>query len=404
MLKDKEPGEHRAERAPAAAEHQPQFSVENSGEPIHLTDVKLAGVATEAAAAGDKVKYWTRLALTSDDVMFHRIVEHLADSIESYASAAGKPVRVRSADTVVLVVKPDNRAELWVDAAAVAIQITAKRGIKAGTAVFERDIADVVGMSFPRVAIEAGDKVVCLFRRDWRFALYFDFNPDGDVDLQALTRTLGTLYRNLKYRHLYDALADRAVFDRLVRAGWFPFVEIVNVEFKNLLVCFEADVGISEAESELLARFDEKRLDQILSRWAAKPHFSSKMPLLEAAIGAFKNRDPVSVTKILLTEIEGILNNAYRNVHGRGAKIADLLKFAIKSAEHKTGQGDTLFFPAYFAEYLSKHTFADFDPSREDGSAGSRHAVGHGAARADSYTMVGALQAVLTLDQIAFFT
>jgi hypothetical protein len=34
----------------------------------------------------------------------------------------------------------------------------------------------------------------------------------------------------------------------------------------------------------------------------------------------------------------------------------------------------------------------------------ARHAVGHGAALAESYTLVRALQALLTLDQLAFYT
>jgi len=38
------------------------------------------------------------------------------------------------------------------------------------------------------------------------------------------------------------------------------------------------------------------------------------------------------------------------------------------------------------------------------GTAGSRHAVGHGAAAQESYTMPRALLAILTLDQLAFYT
>jgi hypothetical protein len=61
-------------------------------------------------------------------------------------------------------------------------------------------------------------------------------------------------------------------------------------------------------------------------------------------------------------------------------------------------------FPTAFAHYLRAHTFANFDPEGSPGSAGSRHAVGHGAAASDTYTMVRALQALLTLDQLAFYT
>jgi len=373
------------------------------GEPIRLANLSLSGVSAEAAKAGAHLKVWTRLALTSDDLTFHRIVGNLAAVIESHVQKAGKHIRINRAETILLVIKADDTAELWVDAAAVSLRCMVKRSMSAGSIVFENDIADITGMSFPCVNIEKNDKVLCLFRQDWRFALYFDFNPDGNLDLEGLTGTLGTLYRNLRYRHLYDALADEVVFSRLVQAGWFPFVEILPGEFRELLDCCEASFDLSEPEATLVAKFDDARLDQILKRWVARPHFLSKAPLLEAAVSAFKKKEPVAVIKILLTEIEGILNNAHKSANGRGAKIEDLLAFAVASAERKAGQRDTLLFPANFAKYLAAHTFANFNPVQEDGTAGSRHAVGHGAAQSDTYTMVRALQAILTMDQIAFF-
>lgn len=116
-------------------------------------------------------------------------------------------------------------------------------------------------------------------------------------------------------------------------------------------------------------------------------------------------KKPASVIKIILTEIEGVLNDAHKAVHGgQGAKIKDLLAFTQASAEHRAGGPDSLFFPAAFGHYLAAHTFANFDPVANTGTAGSRHAVGHGAATQDSYTMTRALQAILTLDQLAFYT
>ncbi|RXG90769.1 hypothetical protein EAS62_26540 [Bradyrhizobium zhanjiangense] len=139
-------------------------------------------------------------------------------------------------------------------------------------------------------------------------------------------------------------------------------------------------------------------------RWMVKPHFAGKEPLLRSAINSFTSGDAVPVLKIILTEIEGILNEAYRKVHGQSAKIKILLAFAGASAEAKAGRPDTLLFPTAFADYLQAYTFANFDPSAASGMAGSRHAVGHGHATAESYTLVRALQALLTLDQLAFYT
>jgi hypothetical protein len=136
----------------------------------------------------------------------------------------------------------------------------------------------------------------------------------------------------------------------------------------------------------------------------AKPHFQGKERLLRSALNNFALGDSVAVLKIVLTEIEGILGEAYRKTYGKGAKLKKLLEFAVQSAEQKAGQPDTLLFPAAFANYLQSHTFAEFDPIARTGNACSRHAVGHGEADADSYTQVRALQALLTLDQLAFYT
>ena len=119
---------------------------------------------------------------------------------------------------------------------------------------------------------------------------------------------------------------------------------------------------------------------------------------------AFISGDPVAVLKIVLTEIEGILAEAHHASVGHRAKIKALRKFASASAEKKTGSLDTLLFPSAFEKYLDRYTYANFDPSSQQGTAGSRHAVVHGAASCESYTQVKALQALLTLDQIAFYT
>src|SRR6266581_584660 len=103
-------------------------SVRNIGEPLRFADVEpLAGFAAEAAKDGQQVKVWTKLALTSDEPLFHRLVENLANVINHMAQQAGTSVNLRRADTVLLVLKPDATAELWVDTVAVSIRCAVKR-------------------------------------------------------------------------------------------------------------------------------------------------------------------------------------------------------------------------------------------------------------------------------------
>jgi len=394
------------ERTLTSEPARPIGTVRNVGEPLRFANFDpLAGFSAESAQRGQMIKVWTRLALTSDGPLFHRIVENLDGVVSQAARQAGMAVRLSGADMVLLIVKADNTAELWLDTAAVSLRCLAKRSIAAGTAVFENDIADVTGVTFPCVKIEPTDKVLCLFREGWSFGLAFDFNPDGKLDVEEFSSTLGTLYRQLRFRHLYQAVGDTSIFDRLVASGWFPFAEIITAEFRELMDHCAAGFDMAEMENKVVSRFDDARLRRIFERWVAKPHFAGKAVILEEAIEAFVQKKPIAVIKILLTEIEGVLNDAYRAVHGgRGAKLKELIAFAEASATQRAGGNNTLLFPTAFGHYLKSHTFASFDPVSQTGTAGSRHAVGHGAAAEKSYTMAKALQAILTLDQLAFYT
>ncbi len=374
----------------------------NIGDPILLTNVELDGVAAGNARGGEMLKVWTRLAITSDDPAFHRIADSLAGVIRHHCNAVRKFVDVENTSTVLLIIRPDKTAELWMDTAAICLNILPRRDIQPGTAVFDSDIVDVTAMAFPLVNISADDKVVCLFRQGWRFGLYFDFNPKKGLSVDEFRRTLGSLYRNLKYRHIYDAVERPETFEKLIDAGWFPFAEIITTEFRELVQACEAGFDLKDVELKIVAAFDTKRLDRMLSRWLAQPHFASRESILRSAIKNFASNDPVAVIKIVLTEIDGVLNAAHRAAHGKGASRNALIEFAVKSAERKAGSPYTLLLPIAFARYLEARTFAHFDPVAGNGNASSRHAVGHGEAAADTYTNVAALQALLTLDQFAF--
>jgi len=275
--------------------------------------------------------------------------------------------------------------------------------IAAGTPLFESDVADVTGMWFPRVEIGPKDRILCLIREGWRFGLYFDFNPDGDLAIEEAKRILGTLLRRMRYADLYAALAHEPTFHRLVSAGWFPFLELMSAEFRLLLAAQESGFGLDDVEAELIGKFDGARIDRMFARWMERPHLQAKEAILAAAVRASKAKDPVSVIKNVLSETEGVMSEAHFAATGeRTHRIPKLLDFVISAAEKRAGGKDTLFFPAEFGRYLKDYIYAGFRPG-DVRSAGSRHAVGHGAVAGEEYTMARALQAMLTLDQLAFY-
>jgi hypothetical protein len=384
----------------------PGTFVGNAGEPIRFAKISVPdGICAETAQSGQKVRVWHRHGMTSDDPLFHRVASEFHSLIGQMARENGTAVNIERANVLLFVMKADQSAELWLDTAAMMVQAVVKRSLGYGHVIFENDIADITALSFPAVNIGSEDRVICIFRESWRFAMAFDFNPERNLDLAAFFKTLGTLHRAIRYREIYEVMENGPLFERLLKAGWFPFVEILGREVTHISDFAKDGLDLSDAEDQLVAAFDQSRLDRIYERWITKPHFASRAALLKSGLSAFARKDPIPCIKTLLTEIEGILNDAYRAAHnGRGAKTKELLRFAIETATVRAGMPDTLMFPAAFARYLEEHTFANFDPVANTGSAGSRHAVGHGAAAVETYTMIRALQTILALDQLMFYT
>jgi hypothetical protein len=138
----------------------------------------------------------------------------------------------------------------------------------------------------------------------------------------------------------------------------------------------------------------------MFERWMSKPHFKEKEVILQSGLRAYKGKDWVACLKVALTEVEGIIAEAYFTTNGQHARrIERLLDFAVETATKTAGGKDTLFFPVEFAQYLKHYTYADSAKQ-----SASRNAVGHGRAKAEQYTQTRAIQALLTLDQFAFYS
>jgi hypothetical protein len=126
-------------------------------------------------------------------------------------------------------------------------------------------------------------------------------------------------------------------------------------------------------------------------------------PLLLLFQQPVKRGDAVSCLKIILTEIEGVLQDAHIGEQGHGASAKELLTYAVDKGIEKAGDPHSLLFPVQFLRYMRDYTYAQFDPKKPEADVMSRHSVGHGGAAPAAYTMERALQAILTLDQLNFY-
>ncbi|WAC28511.1 hypothetical protein [Ancylobacter sp. SL191] len=375
----------------------------NIGSPFMLANVNFHGISAEAAESGASVKVWVRGSMTSDQSVFHRVAPNIISCLDFCAKQNGFHPRFYNANTILLVIRPDDSAELWVDSAATTIDIIPKKRIEGGSIIFNSDIADVTEMWFPLVNISIYDKIVVIFREGFRFGLFFDFNEDMSLDISLAKRDLGALHRKMKYADLYAVFSANEIFSKIIVDGWFPFVEIMNIEFRNLFQCYEDGLSTHEEELKIVDSFNDERIDRMFDRWMTKEHFKDREQIICSGLNAYKNRDWIACIKILLTEIEGIIGDAYFKSTGTHTRnINKMLDFVIEAANKMAGGKDTLFFPIEFAFYLKNFIYGNYDLENEKGVI-ARHAVGHGRAKAEHYTQHRALQTILTLDQFAFY-
>ena len=134
--------------------------IRNVGRAICLSKLEIMGVAAEPGRPGQKVKIWTRHSLTSEARTFHIVASSLRDAITHAAQADGRSIDLERHSTIFIVRKKNNSAKIWLDKAAKAIRVIPKINIVAMQPIFEDQIADINGMDFPAVKIEATDSVI----------------------------------------------------------------------------------------------------------------------------------------------------------------------------------------------------------------------------------------------------
>ena len=370
---------------------------------IRLPDCRLNGFAADNALAGAQLKVLVRAILTSDQAEFYVYMKSLCDLLTARAQADGTFFAPDRISSLVLVTHKDGSADLFAQDIALEIEVLAKRNVSAGSAVYLSEFADVRRVRFPNIQITTDDGVVVCLKVGWKFALFFDLAADRSVDIEKMQLDLGRAYRFLMFQDLYEALGDDALFTNLIQAGWFPFIEIMGGEFEKLLKAHKAGFNIGGEEAALVAKFDAARIDAIAERWWKRPSLVNRSAILGPALEAFKRNDPVSCLKNILTEIEGVLQDAHITDQGSTARIKALLQYAANRGVTKTGDENSLLFPNQFLRYLLNCTYADFDPKDPAADTVTRHTAGHGRAAASAYTRVRALQAILTLDQLSFY-
>ena len=376
---------------------------------IHINEFeqRIAGFLKRFLSDGN-VEVTCALGLTSDEPEFYRYMEEISSI---YFNSTVFQTNVNDIHSFLILIHSDLSADIYINNFVIETQVRLKRSLKnmkLGTLIMKSDIADIYGMSFPDIEIKDSDSIVCCLKVGWKFLLYFDFLSQGrKSDITTRQRILTQLYRYLSFEEVYRALESEDCFQKMVTDGWFPFIEIIGKEYKELVSVYEN--GQSDSSNEmtvLIGKFDESRLKTMTDRWWENPLFQEKQELIQAGIDAFlggTKSNYINCIKTLYSEIEGIMRSLYFEDSGeRTRHIQKLIDRLIEVGERKVEDDQSLLLPQYFSSYLVENIFKEFDPETGEVDL-SRHSALHGVALGEDYTPEKALQALLTLDQIYFY-
>lgn len=373
-----------------------------------------AGIAVSNAKSGETVKILARAIFTSDDPEFYKYIEQFSNEYFNRLS-----IHTNGVHHFLIVIHEDTSADIYINHVPMSIEARTKRKVAVGQNIMMSDIADIRKLDFPEAGITETDKIIFCTKVGWRFGLFFDFTaelgqakPDGktehhNLNIESMRLDLGKLHRSLAFYDVYKTIESKKMFGKMLKDGWFPFIEIVGAEYTNLYAAYETSFSRRDKIKAVTDKFDKKRINEITERWWDNPLYKAKKKLIKAGLMAYLENTQqgfISCVKNLNPEIEGILRAAYLADKGPVKKLGteQLINHIIEKASNSSSQ-DSLLLPTAFLTYLRDVLFANFDVTKGAIEI-SRHSSSHGVAEARKYTKTRALQAILVLDQLYFYT
>lgn len=377
---------------------------------LRIRDSKLgdiAGFAAETVAPGAALKILTRGTVTSDDPLFYVALKQISNL---FLSPNNIPINYVS--NFLIVMHPDATVDIYINNEPVVfLEVAVRRAIAAGENVMWSDIADIRRLTCQGVTLATDDKVIHCLKVGWKFGLFFDLARPSKLDPDDVALSVGELYRYLNFEQVYRTLQTEVVAKAMFAAGWFPFSEIVTAGYDLLAAAYAENVEVANRVQAVVNSFDRARIERMTQRWWESPVFKEKQPVIQAGLDAFLQDAPsgfITCIKTIGTEIEGILRSQYVEDKGKAVRPAKILiQHIVDRGKQKAGAEGSLLLPDYFLTYLKDKVFAAFDPasvSTKVAISVARHSVSHGAASPASYTKQDALQMILVLDQIHFFS
>lgn len=143
-----------------------------------INEIKIGGFAVSSAKPGEIVRVEVKGSATSEMPRFYIYAEQISNIVFSKINT---PDLYDAINQYLIVIHPDNSADFYLQDFEILASIKPNRDVKAGEAIYAKDIIDIKEITFPGININSNDQVVYLKRSGWRFGIYFDLRRKLDI-------------------------------------------------------------------------------------------------------------------------------------------------------------------------------------------------------------------------------
>lgn len=367
--------------------------------PVIIENMRISGITAETIPPGQTGNIITKKFTSSLDRDFSK---HFNNIISLFVNQnAGNFL-----NSLLVIIKPDLKAYVYTKFP-LSLNIKASRDLKKGEIVMLGDFADLENVSFQDSTIDLnpkkGDQIVWLFRENWHFGLHFDFSCQYGKD-EILTE-LGSQYKRMIYREMFEFLETETHFKSLIEDGWFPFIRLLNGQFNNLISFYEEDKKFNSYVENIVSYFSDDHIRKFVEKWWKNPILKDKQEIIISGVEAYMTRTKsgfINCIKNLETELEGIIRLAcFSETGNKTPSTKQIKEYIVESGKRNFNTLSSLGFTNEFMTYLNDSIFKGFDLENEIPT--SRHSIAHGVAKSENYTQIRALQMILTIDQVVYF-
>jgi hypothetical protein len=188
--------------------------------PIKLPSIKVGGISVNSALPGDTVQIMVRGGLTSDEPIFHSIIEGLEGVVSTALKGSSEPINWHSVSSFVLIIKPDESAELYLNGIELQMHCRVKEDVVLGEMLHFSKIADIDAVRLSNIELNETYRVFVCLKVNWKFLLYFDLKRGEAMNLGQFEREIGRLYRRILYQDEYSSFRDTEVRQKISDEGW----------------------------------------------------------------------------------------------------------------------------------------------------------------------------------------